>query len=78
MVAKTPDQVVIPSARTGRPPTRVREHRADDAVRIDTQIPAALAERIYRASRDSGRPVRVVMADVLQRGFDAEGGGRMG
>ncbi|CAM3539538.1 mechanosensitive ion channel protein MscS [Isoptericola cucumis] len=77
MSQQTKGPIVIPSARTGRPPTRLREHCPDDAVRIDTQIPASLAERIYRTSRELGRPVRVVMADVLRRGFAAEDGDRM-
>ncbi len=77
MTQQTEDPIVIPSARTGRPPTRLREHRPGDSVRIDTNIPASLAVRLYQTSRETGRPVRVVIADVLTQGFAAEDGGSM-
>ena len=70
-------RVVIPPARTGRPPARARVHKPNELVRFETRIPAWLAQRIYEAAAETGRPVTAVLTDFLAKAVDDHDGGAM-
>ncbi|NDO90139.1 mechanosensitive ion channel protein MscS [Cellulosimicrobium composti] len=78
MVERRRGRVVIRSARTGRPSTRDRVLDADDVVRIDARIPAYLAEHLYDAAYESGRPVTAVLVDLLASAIGREDEAAMG
>ncbi|MEP7765923.1 mechanosensitive ion channel protein MscS [Sanguibacter sp. 25GB23B1] len=61
---------MIRSARTGRPSTRDRVYKPGELVRCDTRIPAHLAQQLYDSAHETGRPIRVVIADLLAKALD--------
>jgi len=70
--------VVIRSARTGRPPTRTRTYKPSEPVRVDTCIPASLAQRLYDNAHETRRPLRAVITDLLSKALDDVDEARMG
>ncbi|GHH70327.1 mechanosensitive ion channel protein MscS [Promicromonospora soli] len=72
------ESVVVPSTRTGRPPTRDRAYGVDGLFRFDARIPAPLAKRLYEYAQACGRPVTAVHADLLARALDDVDGGAVG
>ena len=70
MTEGTNGSVVIPSTKTGRPPTRDRVYGVDGLFRFDARIPAPLAKRLYEYADACGRPVTAVHADLLAHALD--------
>ncbi|GMA23755.1 hypothetical protein GCM10025864_15140 [Luteimicrobium album] len=70
--------MVIRPARSGRPSTHERVYKPDELVRFDARIPARIAQRLYEAAYQAGRPVTAVHADLLARALDDSDEGAMG
>lgn len=70
--------VVIRSARTGRPSTRDRVYKRGELVRCEIRIPAHLAQQLFDSAHETGRPLRVVVADLLAKALDDVDECRMG
>ncbi|GIG41381.1 hypothetical protein Cph01nite_31430 [Cellulomonas phragmiteti] len=72
-----PDLTVhVAPARSGRPPSRSRDLKPHELVRVEIRMPAAVAGPLFARACAARRPVSAVASDLLASALadDARGG----
>ena len=67
----------VASARSGRPPSRSRDLRPHELVRVEIRMPAAVAGPLFARARATNRPVSAVATDLLASALAGDAGGGM-
>ncbi|ADG72954.1 putative MscS mechanosensitive ion channel [Cellulomonas flavigena DSM 20109] len=57
--------VHVAPARSGRPPSRSRDLKPHELVRVEIRMPAAVAGPLFARARAAERPVSAVASDLL-------------
>lgn len=70
--------VHVAPARSGRPPSRSRDLKPHELVRVEIRMPAAVAGPLFARARAAKRPVSAVASNLLAAALADAAGDVMG